>query len=194
MKTCHRHSAPPVATGLRFRCCSCHRHPLPRVPTDGLRGYQRAGQMGIKQVKDAIKLTVLTEFLHPSWIDTSWFAANLWLISRVLKKLILRFFLVFSLLVWRICRGLTLSFPLSCYFSFYNLSVKCLLRCTTCKWLIKNLSWMFLSFIRKRKPFEGIVLTDIFNLGPTTSLYMCTYYVFLFCFFFSFQFLSLLLS
>lgn len=68
---------------------------------------------------------------------------------------------MFSLLLCR--RGfsevLILPFPLS-YFSFvFNISVKCLIRCTTCKWPFKNLSWRVLPFIRNSKPSECIVLT-----------------------------------
>ena len=68
---------------------------------------------------------------------------------------------------------LILAFPLS-YFSFaFNISVKCLIRYTTCKWQFKNLNWRILSFIRKSKPFECIVLTNnIFSLNPTPSFYI----------------------
>ena len=69
----------------------------------GFKGYHRVGQkeMRIEQVKAPQSSLFLPSFSQFSSTSAPWIVENLWLISRVLKKLIFSIFPVFLLLLWR---------------------------------------------------------------------------------------------
>ena len=67
-------------------------------------GWQRVGHDWSDWAHIANKIPesipFLWKFSSSSWVNISRIAASLWLFSKVLKKLILKFTLVFSLLLW----------------------------------------------------------------------------------------------
>lgn len=147
LKELHHHSAPPVVARLLFKIFVLFYHEYRLLV---FRATTKMGKMEIKQGKNAVKLTILNWiyplFLTKHVLDCCKFFVNFYGSEKVNWPILV----MFSLLLWRreFLEVLSLLFPLS-YYSTYHLSVKCLFRCTACKWLFKNLNWQFRFLLEK---------------------------------------------